>query len=539
MTIDNLNRIPGLHVYPASVSEAGGTTYFLCKRGNEKLLGCVGSPCVEGAARLGEIAGRCVCARPLDAAGAEAVRKALPWTAPRCIGRSTSAGFGDRLGLATPAHVRAVRGTGITPVFAQQSVREMTRTARTPQEVIDAATWGVLQEGFRDGFGADADHVHNPDDLAPAVKAGFTMFTIDPGQHVRAVERMDAAELARLFADESAKALESSADDLRRRYAGKRFALDGGGAIELDESSLMRAAVKYGRAVGHVAMMYRQLVTTTWHGHPAHVSQGRLAPASVASSDAAPSGKEATHGRDARGTHGRDGHATSEPFELEVSVDETESPTSPEEHYFIAAELSRLGVKWVSLAPRFPGRFEKGIEYIGDLAEFRRSFALHVAVMRTLGPYKLSVHSGSDKFALYPIIAELAGGLVHLKTAGTSYVEALRSAAAIEPDLFRLILSFAMGRYERDRASYLVSAELAKVPPPASVPNADLPALLDDRHVRQVLHVTFGSVFQAGGGAEFLAPLRAALMRDEETFYGLLRKHMERHLRPFAGHGAD
>jgi hypothetical protein len=66
------------------------------------------------------------------------------------------------------------------------------------------------------------------------------------------------------------------------------------------------------------------------------------------------------------------------------------------------------------------------------------------------------------------------------------------------------------------------------------VPDADLPALLDDRHVRQVLHVTFGSVFQAGGGQEFLQPLRAALMKDEETFYGLLRKHMERHVRPFA-----
>jgi hypothetical protein len=219
---------------------------------------------------------------------------------------------------------------------------------------------------------------------------------------------------------------------------------------------------------------------------------------------------------------------------LEVSVDETESPTSPEEHYFIAAELKRLGVQWVSLAPRFPGRFEKGIEYIGDLGEFRRSFARHVAVMRTLGPYKLSIHSGSDKFALYPIIAELAGGLVHLKTAGTSYVEALRAAAAIEPDLFRRILAFAVGRYEKDRASYMVSAELAKVPDASALPDAALPALLDDRHVRQVLHVTFGSVFQAGGGKEFLAPLRAALMKDEETFYCLLQKHMERHVQPFS-----
>ena len=74
-------------------------------------------------------------------------------------------------------------------------------------------------------------------------------------------------------------------------------------------------------------------------------------------------------------------------FELEVSVDETESPDlSRAEHYFIAAELKRQGVQWVSLAPRFPGRFEKGIEYIGDLGEFRKSRSRgHVAVMRTAG----------------------------------------------------------------------------------------------------------------------------------------------------------
>ena len=101
------------------------------------------------------------------------------------------------------------------------------------------------------------------------------------------------------------------------------------------------------------------------------------------------------------------------------------------------------------MASRLVGRFEKGVVYIGDKDEFRRSFAQHVAVMKALGPYKISIHSGSDKFSIYPIVpivAELAGPYVHVKTAGTSYLEAIQSIAMIAPALFREILDFAHQR---------------------------------------------------------------------------------------------
>ena len=128
-------------------------------------------------------------------------------------------------------------------------------------------------------------------------------------------------------------------------------------------------------------------------------------------------------------------------IDMELSVDETDTPTSPEEHYFIANELRRLGVRLVSLAPRYVGRFEKGVDYIGDLDRFAATFTQHAAIARTLGPYKLGLHSGSDKFAIYPIVADIANGLFHLKTAGTSYLEALRTVARFEPALFREILN--------------------------------------------------------------------------------------------------
>ena len=97
--------------------------------------------------------------------GGDGVTRAY-FQAPSLLGLETSLGLGDRLGLATPGHIRAVRGTCLGPILAQQSIREMERTNRTPDDVMDDATWGVLQEGWREGFGSDADHLdsHEPSD---------------------------------------------------------------------------------------------------------------------------------------------------------------------------------------------------------------------------------------------------------------------------------------------------------------------------------------------------------------------------------------
>ena len=487
--IEQLRQITGLDVYEASLCEADGVTYFLGRRGQDKLLGSVGEGVVSGSV-AGQIDGRRVVLGMTDHDNARSIRLALPWAQPRCIGLATSIGLGDRLGLATPGHIRAVRrkGQGLKAVLAQQSIREMTRTRRTPDEVMDAATWGVLQEGFRDGFGSDADHLQDPTDIDATVAAGFTLFTIDPGRHVvNEADQMDGAALADHYAALDFETLQATPDELRRRYVGREFPLKPGGKVALDEASLLRAAVKYGGAVAHTVKMYR---------HLAAAAKGE--------------------------------------FELEVSVDETESPTSPAEHYFFAAELKRLGVQWVSLAPRFIGRFEKGVDYIGDTAAFTRSFARHAAVMQTLGPYKISIHSGSDKFSIYPIVAQMTEGYVHLKTAGTSYLEALRAIAGVAPGLYREILDFARANYETDKATYHVSADVSKVPAAESLADEALAALLDDFHARQVLHVTFGSVLTAEAGERFRTRLYAALKADEEAHYAALARHLGLHAEPFA-----
>ena len=484
----DLNQLTGLQIYPASVSEADGATYFLGRRGGDKMVGCIGRGSIQGP-QLTVLNGLPVIVGATDHTNAMAIRRALTWTAPRPLGLATSCGMGDRLGLATPGHLAAIGGTGIMPVLAQQSIREMTRTQRSAENVLDCATWGVLQVGWRGGFGSDGDHLQQFEGIDATAAAGFTMFTIDPGPHVNnAADKLKASELAAAAGKVDPAGLEASLGDLKKRYVtDKPISLDGGGRIKFTEEALLRAVVKYGNAIAHTSRMYR------------HAQQ-----------------------------------ASKAPFELEVSVDETESVTSPAEHYFFANELKRLGVSWVSMAPRFPGRFEKGVDYIGDIDDFAKAFKSHVAVMRTLGPYKMSIHSGSDKFSIYPTIAQIAGELVHLKTAGTSWLEALRAVAKINPGLFREILAFAIGRYETDKQSYHVSADIAKIKPADKVKDENLHKLLDDFHIRQVLHVTFGSVLTADGGSRFKTPLYAAIKGSEETYCQVLQKHLGKHLAPFA-----
>jgi len=490
-----------MEVYPRSIAGHDRVVYFLARSRYDRHLGLAYDALAvppaahdcQGTPETYEIQGVRVTVKlcPRSQANAAALRSRIPFLVPQCIGLATSVGLGDRLGLATPGHVRAVAGSGLRPFFAQQSIREMTRTGRSPQEVLDDAMWGVFQEGFRDGFGADADHLKTTEDIDACVAAGFTLFTIDPGAHVDdAADAATPAQLAEKFDALPWDALETTPADCRAAYAGKRVAIGDGLTLEPTEADLLRAAAKYGRAIAHTVRLYRHL--------------------------AARKGDQ--------------------PFELEMSVDETASPTSPFEHYFVASELRRLGVTWVSLAPRFIGRFEKGVDYIGDLGEFERSFAQHAAIARALGPYKLSIHSGSDKFAVYPIAAKLAGDLVHVKTAGTSYVEGLRAVARVAPELFREILDFACEHYEADRASYHVSADLAKVPRVAHHKDAELPALLDQFDTREVVHVTYGSVLNArrgDGSWRFRERLYDALRQNEDAYGRILERHLGRHIEPF------
>jgi hypothetical protein len=442
---------------------------------------------------VAEAEGGAVLDGPLSAKNAEAVRRHVPSLRPRPIGLATSAGVGDRLGLATPGQVRAFRrfGAGIVPVFAQQSAREMDRLDRSPQQVLDDATFGCLQAGWEHPVGSDADHLKSTAEIDRCLDAGFTSFTLDPGDHVRHLEGDPSdAQLAALPWD----ALEDTADSMIRRYSSVSVDL-GDSVLQVPEGDIRFAAAKYGPAVAHVVSMYRHLV-------------------------------------------GRAGH----PIEVEVSVDETDDVTTLVEHVYLATEMKRLGMEWVGFAPRYVGRFEKGVDYIGDPDELYRSLVHHASIARAFGPYKISLHSGSDKFSIYERVVEATGRLVHLKTSGTNYLAAVEIAARFAPDLFREIYEASRDAYRGARSSYHVSAQLERTPSAQEVPDDRLPELVAAFDSRQILHVGYGPVLRSEDGAEpshAATALRALLGARAEEYASLLESHIGRHLAPFSSREAS
>lgn len=409
------------------------------------------------------------------------------------LGMNSSFGFGDRIGLATPGHVAAMReaGQGMLPIYPQQSIREMTRTSRTPAQVMGDALRGAEASGWTGPIGADADHLKTPADVDVTAAVGFTFFTIDPSGHVD----QKADDYSENLVREKFAGLASEVAWIDS-YNGRKVKLSTGTTIELTEAACLRAAVKYGKAVNHAVML-------------------------------------ADHIRTVQSAAGRD-------HEIELSVDETDQPTTLAEHYIVADQCLSRGMKLVSLAPRFIGDFEKGVDFKGDLGALDKSLADHAAIARQLGPYKLSLHSGSDKLSMYASLARATNGCFHVKTAGTSYLEALRVVARHDVPLFRRLIDFARERYNIDKATYHVSATLDSAPT-----TTDCPAVcdLEDHYLecwkdvplgkgftkpgRQILHCTFGSTLTD----PVLGPaVKNLLAANVSTYTEILREHFVRHL---------
>jgi hypothetical protein len=202
---------------------------------------------------------------------------------------------------------------------------------------------------------------------------------------------------------------------------------------------------------------------------------------------------------------------------IEVSMDETDAAQTPRELLVILALLADEGVPLQTIAPKFTGRFNKGVDYVGDLAGFEKEFSDDVAVLAYAANryglpknLKLSVHSGSDKFSLYPIIrriVERTGAGLHLKTAGTTWLEEMIGLAEAGGDglaLAKEIYAYAYGHVDEFCAPYATVIDIvrAKLPPPAEVASWSGPQLAAalrhvpanpafNPHMRQLVHVSF------------------------------------------------
>ena len=169
-------------------------------------------------------------------------------------------------------------------------------------------------------------------------------------------------------------------------------------------------------------------------------------------------------------------------FVTEVSMDEVDSPQTPIEIFFILSALAQEGVPAQTIAPKFTGRFNKGVDYVGDTTQFEKEFredllVIDFAIKEFNLPegLKLSIHSGSDKFSIYPIMGKLIRQYnkgIHIKTAGTTWLEeniglALADNEALE--LAKKIAISALGRMEELCIPYATVIDIN----PANLPSAE------------------------------------------------------------------
>ena len=240
-------------------------------------------------------------------------------------------------------------------------------------------------------------------------------------------------------------------------------------------------------------------------------------------------------------------------FITEVSMDETDLPQTPVELLFILAAIADEGIPAQTVAPKFTGRFNKGVDYVGDLAQFDREFNDDLCVIafavREFGlpaNLKLSVHSGSDKFSIYPLIHRAItrhGAGLHIKTAGTTWLEELIGLAMAGGDgleIARSVYRQALHRYDELCAPYatVIDIDRSKLPPPGEVDRwseaqyatslrHDLSCPAYNLHLRQLLHV--GYKVAAEMGPRYLE----ALAKHEQVIAGNVTTNIfDRHLKP-------
>jgi hypothetical protein len=463
-------------VYPDSIhkTQKGSVVYMAREETSDILVAPDNSEFVG--VRFTNPAGENCVKAPLTHENASVLRKLFPFTAPKpVLGEPRTFGLGDRLGIATPGHIRAIRRYDAFPVFAQQSIRELSLTGRTYENALDCATFAVFRENFTRGFGADGDHLKTIDEVKYALSCGYTMITLDCSEHIRNdVGKMIDAEVNEAY---------SPKKGWDEKYSDKSVLLEGDLKLTFDAAGFRRMSLIYGDAIEFAREIYETLI---------------------------------------RGTG----------VDFEISIDETETPTTPAQHYFVANELRAAGVLFATMAPRFCGEFQKGIDYIGDLGQFRREFDEHATIAKHFG-YKISIHSGSDKFKVFPIVGELAGGRFHVKTSGTNWLEAMRLVAMKDPALYREVHHFALTAFTEARRYYHVTTNLGNIPNVDKMPDGELPSLFEQSDSRQIIHITYGTILneKADDGSYVFRDRLYRLWRDNnDAYFDLLDSHIGRHL---------
>ena len=377
-----------------------------------------------------------------------------------------SMGIGDRFAHQGKAQLAAfVRarelGIEIAPVW-NKSNREHTIVHSEPGSVREEADNAVKALGWKGAYFVDADHIG----LKTVDKfiGASDFFTIDVADFIG--KPADDADIAGFVAAHG-------------RYAGSLRVPGIEGALDITPARIEAIARKYLFAVKEAGKVYRHIETAKGKGN----------------------------------------------FAPEVSMDETDQPQTPIDLLFILAAIAAEKIPVQTIAPKFTGRFNKGVDYVGDVNQFEREFNDDLAVIafavKEFGlpaNLKLSVHSGSDKFSIYPTIRraiQKTGAGLHLKTAGTTWLEeliGLASAGGEGTQIAKDVYTQALDRFDELCGPYatVIDIDKTKLPTPQEVAGWTgeryAGTLRHDQrnpqynlHFRQLLHVGFKVAAQMGG----------------------------------------
>ena len=369
-----------------------------------------------------------------------------------------SFGIGDRFGRQGKAQLAAIikakdNGINITPVW-NKSNREHSIIGTTPKDTRQEADEAVSAAAWKDPYFVDADHIGLGNVDTFIESSDF--FTLDVADFIgNPAQESDI----QAFIEKHKKFISS-------------LAIPGiDGTLDITEQQVQAIAGKCLLAIKEAGKIYRHI--------------------------------EAAKGTDN--------------FITEVSMDETDEPQTPVEMLFILAAIADEGIPAQTIAPKFTGRFNKGVDYVGDVEKFAKEFHEDVAVVAFAGKefglpkdLKLSVHSGSDKFSIYSSVAgtlkKFDAGL-HLKTAGTTWLEELIGLAMAGGDgltLAKEVYAKAVSRIDELCAPYatVIDIDRAKLPAPEVVDQWDEDAFASalrhnqsceryDLNFRQLLHVAY------------------------------------------------
>jgi len=403
-------------------------------------------------------------------------------------------GTGDRFGKQGRAQLAAImqaneQGAAVTPVW-NKSFREHSTIHTEPIDTRREADAAIAALGWDKAYFVDADHV-NFGNIEMFIDCS-TFFTLDVADYIGKEANADAI---------------TEFVTQHKKYIGKLDIEGIADSFDITEELVLSCAKKYLFAVQEAGRIYRHIC-------------------------------------DKKGA---------DTFVTEVSMDETDEPQTPVEMFFILAAIANEGIPAQTIAPKFTGRFNKGVDYVGNLDQFSKEFREDLAVIRFAVQkfglpenLKLSVHSGSDKFSIYgPInkaIKEFDAGL-HIKTAGTTWLEELIGLAEAGGDglaLAKEVYRQAFDRYDELAKPYatVIDIDENQLPSPDEVDGWDGQKYADSlRHVqsnenynlhfRQLLHV--GYKVAAEMGNRYLDTLEHY---EEHVAKNVTENIFERHLKP-------